>query len=279
MPFLEEQLRAKLVDDFSGQLLTGSLLVIRDQGNPIRLSQFATAMRELFTYTLHTLAPDENVTHCAWFDQEPNTNGPTRRQRAKYATQGGLSDEYVEGIGVDVAHLHDEAIAAINEMSKYTHVRPDTVVEDQGEIDTFVADAMTALLGLFSSFDHCRATVVDALVDKIDDAAVNALVAETLLSVDELSSHHSVDEVYVDKMRIVSLTNDKIYFEVKGSLGAELQWGSNSNSDLRRGDGATLEQSFPFTVTMQSPVDDVSAFDEVEYVVDTSEWFGDDDRE
>ncbi len=105
----------------------------------------------------------------------------------------------------------------------------------------------------------------------------NALITETILSVDELSSHHSVDEVYVDEMRIVSLTHDTTYFEVKGSLGVELQWGSNS--DIRRGDGATLEQSFPFTVTMQSPVDNISRFNEVDYYVDTSEWFGPDEED
>ncbi|HET7085150.1 MAG TPA: hypothetical protein VFI23_10290 [Rhizomicrobium sp.] len=270
MPSLEENLREKLVDDFSQRLLSGALQVIPDQANPIRLSQFAAAMRELFNYTLHTLAPDGNVTKCVWFKLEPGTASPTRRQRAKYATQGGLSDEYVAEIGVDVEHLHDEAIAAIGEMSKYTHVRPGTLVEDQGVIDAFVNDAMTALLGLFSSFEHCRETVIEALVNEIDDEAVNALITETIQEVDQLSSHHSIEEVYVDKMRIVSLTQDAISFEVTGSLAVELQWGSNS--DVRRGDGATLDQSFPFTVTMCCPVDDVSTFYDVVYGVDTSEW-------
>jgi hypothetical protein len=60
-------------------------------------------MRELFGYTLQTLAPDENFTECEWFEPEPGTKGPTRRQRAKYATQGGLSDDYIAEIGVDVS--------------------------------------------------------------------------------------------------------------------------------------------------------------------------------
>ena len=269
-PSMEDRIRERLVDQFSNQLLTGALQAVRDQSNPIRHSQFASAMRELFSYTLHTLAPDAEVTQCGWYHQEPNTDGPTRRQRAKYATQGGLSDEYVAEIGVEVEDLHREAIAAIGEMSKYTHVRPETIIEDQHQIDAFVTDAIGALVNLFSSFEHCRASVIHALLEKIDDTAAEALISETIVEVDALSSHHSVDEVYVDKMRIASLTHDTIHIEVTGSLGVELQWGSNS--DLRRGDGATLSQYFPFTVTMQSPVDDVGDFDDVRYGVDISSW-------
>jgi hypothetical protein len=64
-------------------------------------------MRELFGHTLHALAPDANVTKCEWFKRVPKTNGPTRRQRAKYATQGGLSDDYIDEIGVHVAQHGD----------------------------------------------------------------------------------------------------------------------------------------------------------------------------
>jgi hypothetical protein len=91
-------------------------LATRDKNRPhqltadvllIRLNQFAAAMRELFGHTLHALAPDANVTKCEWFKRVPKTNGPTRRQRAKYATQGGLSDDYIDEIGVHVAQHGD----------------------------------------------------------------------------------------------------------------------------------------------------------------------------
>src|SRR5579864_1496972 len=168
MSALEQELRSKLRDDFSHQLLTGALQVASDQSNPVRHSQFASSMRSLFDHTLHALAPDANVTQCSWFAQEPGTNGPTRRQRAKYATQGGLSDQYVAQVGVDVKDLHDEALAAIQEMNKYTHVQQNTLVQDQAQIDAFTNDAMSALLNLFLSFEHCRATVIEALAEKID---------------------------------------------------------------------------------------------------------------
>jgi len=103
----EVTLAPLLVDDFSRQVLAGATRVVGDADNPIRLNLFAAAIRELFGHTLHVLAPDANVTACSWYRPEPNTTGPTRRQRAKYATQGGLGDAFIEEAGADVEHLHD----------------------------------------------------------------------------------------------------------------------------------------------------------------------------
>ena len=55
-------------------------------------------------------------------------------------------------------------------------------------------------------------------------------------------------------------------------MGCELQWGSNS--DLRKGDGATLPQTFPFECDLRSPVDDPTVVSPVEdsLRVDRSSW-------
>ena len=270
MASVEDQIRSKLDDIFSIQVLTGLMSVLADVQNPIRLNQFAAAMRELFTYTLHRLAPDENIKKCPWFKQAKDTQGPTRRQRAKYATQGGLSDKHVWKMGVDVTHLHNVAIKAIENMNKYTHVRPGSIVADPVEIATFAGGALAAFLGLLQSFEECRRSILDALSAEIDNEAINALISETILEIDELATHHSVDDVYVDKTRVTDLTDDTIYISAEGTVGGELQWGSNS--DLRRGDGAIADYSFPFQVTMEATIDDMDDFQNVEYSVNASEW-------
>ena len=47
-----------------------------------------------------------------------------------------------------------------------------------------------------------------------------------------------------------------------------------ANSDLRRGDGAEVEQSFPFSCEFQLPLDDPWDLDlaELSYEVDTGSW-------
>ncbi|ANY85468.1 hypothetical protein BB934_45450 (plasmid) [Microvirga ossetica] len=268
---LEKELRPKLLDEFSQHVLTGAMRVVRDEKNPIRLNLFAAAVRELYSHTLHLLAPDERVTKCSWYRLEPGTKGPTRAQRAKFATQGGLSDEFIAEVGVDVEHLHRAAIDAINELNKFTHVRPGVIEPDKGKVESFVSEALSALIGLFESFAECSEEVLHTLQDAIDRAAVEAFVLETIPEVDELATHHSVEEAYVEDMAITAVTETTVHFKLSGSLSVELQWGSNS--DWRRGDGAKMRQSFPFEMTMQSSVDALTNFDEVVFQVDTSRWY------
>ncbi|TIP22597.1 MAG: hypothetical protein E5X92_08280 [Mesorhizobium sp.] len=86
--------------------------------NPIRGNLCAAALRELVSHILHAMAPDEKVLKCVWYSKQPDTNGPTRRQRATFIMQGGLSVEFV----TNKLHLdHDETckplIDAMNALS------------------------------------------------------------------------------------------------------------------------------------------------------------------
>jgi hypothetical protein len=74
------------------------------------------------------------------------------------------------------------------------------------------------------------------------------------------------------KVVIVAIDQDRVYFQAKGYVSCELQWGSNS--DLRNDMGATAEESFPFVCRLSSSVDepsDVEADDDG-LSVDTSSW-------
>lgn len=259
------------LDDFEKVVLGGCLRVIEDKENPVRLNFFAAGVREIFSHLLHRLAPDEKVTACPWYRPEPNTKGPTRRQRAKYATQGGLADAFIKKAGIDVEDLHDAAIQAVEQLNKYTHIRPGVIEQDEAKIRAFVDDALAALKGLFESFDQCRFLVSEAIFDHIDQEVVAALVAETIQNLDELASHHSIEEVCVEKIKVAEVDHEAVSFAVSGSVSVELQWGSGS--DVRRGDGHVADHSFPFSVTMWSPVGDVTDFQDVAHSVDTSEWW------
>jgi hypothetical protein len=63
-----------------------------------------------------------------------------------------------------------------------------------------------------------------------------------------------------------------IYLGASGSISCVLQFGSNS--DLRSGDGAEIEQSFPFMCRLRCPVDDPDELqmDDDSLGVDTSKW-------
>lgn len=271
MPSLDEQVAALPLDDFSKLVVQGAMRVVADPANPIRLNLFAAAIRELFSHTLHRLAPDDEVKACDWFQFEKDLTKPTRRQKAKYATQGGLLDEFIRDAGIDVEHLHDAVVKAIDLLSKYTHVREGVIVQDSAEIDAFVRNALESFIGLFESFAECRSQIKSAVFEQVNDETVSALLFETIQSLDEIATHHSIDEIWIDEVEIVRIDAHAIHFKVSGSVSVQLQWGSNS--DVSRGDGALMDNSFPFQVTMWSPVENVTAFEDTDYLVDTNSWW------
>ncbi len=148
------------------------------------------------------------------------------------------------------------------------------IITDQTEVDRFVDEALSALRGLYDSFGNCPDEVLQALYDHIDQEVVDAFISETLQGIDELATHHTIDEVYIYDLSVTALTDQEIGFKVMGSLGVELQWGSGS--DRRRGEGAVMRESFRFEVTMSAPVEDVTAFRNVQHVIDIREWYGED---
>jgi hypothetical protein len=100
----------------------------------------------------------------------------------------------------------------------------------------------------------------------------HTLISDSLQEVDELASHFSLDEVYVAKTSIEGIGPHSITYRAEGSTSVTLQWGSNS--DLRRGDGAELEETFPFFCNIEVTLDDPwnLSFAETSCGVDTSEW-------
>ncbi|PNF82202.1 hypothetical protein CXK92_01675 [Stutzerimonas stutzeri] len=78
---------------------------------------------------------------------------------------------------------------------------------------------------------------------------------------------------------VISITSDTIFLRASGTIGVTLQWGSNS--DVRNGDGAEIEESFDFTCeltgTTKAPDSDELEYIENSISVDTKHWYGTED--
>ena len=84
-PLLSDPLYVALAD--VSQALADSYSQVRaDLNDTSRRSWAGTAheIREIVATLLRTLAPDAEVVAKSWYRQEPNTVGPTHRQRARY---------------------------------------------------------------------------------------------------------------------------------------------------------------------------------------------------
>jgi hypothetical protein len=89
----------------------------------------------------------------------------------------------------------------------------------------------------------------------------------------ELSTHQSIDYIYSDGGHVEHIGPKSLTIHVTGHLECELQYGSGS--DMRRGDGATISESFPFSGTIdvkfKAPLGSVIAVENLN--VDTSSWY------
>jgi len=275
-PWLNDQLAAlkpKAIDAFSQSTITGAQHALADAANPLRLNFFSTAMRILFEHMIGTLAPVDQVVQSEWFVSEREGNVPTRWQRIVFAIQGGLSDAFVrDTLQIDITPLRQKLIKAVDNLSKHVHGREDTIIEGRDEQDVAASGAIEALGNFLDTYHECRTTILDAIQQELDDATVNALITDTILEVDELATHHSVDEVYVDATSVRSIGAHFITYRAMGTISIGLQWGSNS--DMRRGDGAEADLSFPFHCDIQVSLDDPlnMSFSETDYAVDVSSW-------
>lgn len=268
-----EALRSKTDDQFSEWAIDGALNALASAKNPLRLNFFSTAMRILFEHIMDTRSPEDEVGNANWFTCERKDGKPTRWQRVKFAIQGGLSETLVKRkLRIALPPLRKRLLDAVDELSKHVHGRENTIIRDVKEQDAVAEETIEAMNAFLDALHECREAVLKPIAEALDGAAIDALLSETILEIDELATHHSVDEIYIDDITVQKIGADSIKYRVTGSIGVRLQWGSDS--DLRRGNGAETEQDFPFSCEFQLPLDDPWDLElaSVSYDVDTSRW-------
>ncbi|WP_417913706.1 hypothetical protein [Candidatus Electronema sp. JM] len=203
-------------------------------------------------------------------------DGVSRRQRVLYAIQGGLTDEYVKDtLSIDILDVHRKLRAALDNLSKHTHIEEETFNLSDEVVDQFVQETLAAVMELFKAIETSREKLVSALHEKIDNSIIDYLISETIGSIDQLSTHHYIKDICTDDVIIVGIDNKHVKFKASGTIDCNLQYGSDS--DVREDIGIVFDHSFPFSCELWSSVDNPQDIqtDEDAIGVDTSYW---DDR-
>lgn len=268
-------LNSQLSVEFHKKLLAASLKSLDEITNPLSFNNYCAGFRELVRHVLSDLAPDNEIKACAWYEpDETSKSGITRSHAITYVIQGGLSNDYVcDVLDIDLVDEKKALIAAVNQLNKYTHVNESTFGIDATKATEKAELAVRALSNVLEVARQCRAELAIALGSEIHNEVVALAISETIGSIDELATHHCVEEIDVEVVSVAKVSSNFIHLHASGTIGVELQWGSNG--DLRRGEGAIGSESFPFSCELQSHVDSP---DEVEVVedtlcVDTSSWW------
>ncbi|MEG3093432.1 hypothetical protein [Sphingomonas sp. PB1R3] len=259
---------------FTRDAMLGAAFPLEQRENPLRLNLFATAIRIFLDYVMDALAPREQVEACRWFEPVEGQDRPVRNARLTYALIGGLTVEQVEEItSVDVKPLIKDVISAYGDLNKHVHGREDTIVCDLDEQDAIAHDVLVDLAQLLEAQRDYRREIVDGIADGLQREAVEAFTTETIGEIDILATHHTVDWVGIDERHVTSITAAHVEYEITGSVGVTLLYGSGS--DRRRGDGAEIGDEFPIGMRFQVPVETPQDLGEAEITseIDTSAWF------
>ena len=172
-------------------------MAIQSRGN-----LFASACRELLSHLLYRLGPDDEVQDCSWFKQAPDTTGPTRAQRARFAAQGGLPDKLIEDEGYEIDELLRPIVASIKKLNGYVHIRPGKVLNDDRMISQLRDDILAALGDLIEAIRIWRSLIEDVIRNEVEEAAKAALTDEVMAEVDLLATAHRIDHVETTKFEI-----------------------------------------------------------------------------
>lgn len=272
---LAEKVMSRLANDFQRRLLVATMQSVQDGSNPLRLNNFSSSFRELFRHVLVELAPDQQVAATSWFvPDEKNGGRVTRAQKVNYVVHGGLDPAYVEDeLGIDIAAERKALLKTIDQLNKYTHVNEDSFGSNPEDVERQAFAACEALQSFLDCADEARSLLCSRVEEQVHDDVVSEAISATILSLDEIATHHCIDEINVHQIEVLSMDHAEIQFTAHGSVGVQLQFGSNS--DVRRGDGAVIRDSYPLTCKFISQVDSPEELELVEdsLCVDTSSWW------
>jgi hypothetical protein len=251
---LSDEVRQHFKLEIERKIFDAAVQGFDSEDNPLRLNNFAFAMRELGRIWLEHLAPKEKIRQCAWFEQNADLRGKdgvTRAQQAKYAVQGPLHDEFVrDELHIDVEKTVKEYTKLIDRLSSFGH-------DIEKSFNLPSADAQREAMDALDTFDRLATLISErheSLLSKAADEAKEALADELLSEVqselDILSTHSTVAGVHLDSLTITSLDSDHILFEGDGSVHVRLQYGSDS--DVARDDGAVMYDSYPLDCNFEA---------------------------
>lgn len=271
-----DRLRTKLTKPFHKALFDATLQSLQDTGNPLHATNFSNGFRELTRNVLDSLAPKEQIEVSPWFKPDPTSkDGFTRRHRIQYIIHGGLAPEFAEEeLGIDVDGEAKALRDAVDRLNKFVHVNEDTFEVDAAHLAEISEGAIGALADLLDCADNCRRRLCNHLEGRIQKALIQEALRETINEIDIVATHHIVDGISVEEVQLTGLTGTQLTLTVSGYIEVELQWGSGG--DLRRGEGATMDDSFPLTCEFTSSVETPDKFELTpdSLKVDNDSWFG-----
>ncbi len=272
-----DKIRTILSTQFENDLFEASLKSLYDTSNKLRYNNFAFSIRELSRHFLKSLSPEQSILNCNWYKPETQNNKPTRRQKIKYAIQGGICDDTLRKLGFNVLNLNNtisSIIDSINTLSKFTHINPEIFDLNKDDVDKNSTKVLNTFLKFVETIEIYREKLKSFLDGHIEDHMVYSIISSYFENLDSLAPHYSLKDSEVSEYNISEINDEEIIVTVSGNLYVILEYGSRK--DRREGDGLDIKESFPFETKIRYEISDDFPdvnYEVEDYDVDTSRWY------
>lgn len=257
MDFYLQKLRGLTSSGFQQKLLDASLNILKQENNPLKINNFACSIRELSRHILGTLAPDNKIKECDWFEQQYNNeNVPIiiRRQRIQYAIQKKLPTSYVSKHIPNFVDLIKNVNDTINNLSKYTHIEENIFGISPEDEENLAVEILDSFIKFKETIDCSTKRFNEDIEKSIDVALYNYVCMQYIEQLDKIASHYQVNDISFYDFNVSKINEEHWDLRVFGDIDTTLQWGSDG--DYRRGDGLKENINIGFDADLRVKVNE-----------------------
>lgn len=266
---------------FESELYEAAYTNLCEDNNKLCFNNFAYSIRELSRHILYRLAPDYEVKACRWYKPIRDNFGKeiiTRGQRIDYAIHGGIDNNILIQWNIKdcIDKSKKDLLEVVDTLSKYTQIDKDTFNVDANKIRELVSKVTNAF-NLFAQLIHeTKKILSETLIDKINDTILEETLYNTNSDIDILSTHSSIEEYTIDRIKVETINSSNVYLHVEGMVDVRLQYGSDG--DQIRDDGYVTNMNFPYQAEMSTTIGtSLKKFtieDDINFEVDTADFYG-----
>lgn len=251
--------------------------MLDDEANPARLHLFAAGLRELFHDLLKFHAPDNEVLSSKWCKAQ-TAKDISKRQRAQFAIQGGISDDTLVDLGISVDHLtelREVIVRTINETSNLLHFKVRDLYSDPKEIESTASNFLDVLIHFLQAIEECKQDISR----NIENQVLNALEGSLPDKIHD-NRYHEITEYLVpfwgevedQKCEVTGISSKEISIRFTADVEIDVTTSGTSGGYSRNG-------MFPVVIEYKASVDNVSTLNLVSSKIDENApvWLQDED--
>ena len=244
-------------NSFEKKLLKASIDLLKQENNPLKINNFSSSVRELLRHILNSLAPDEEVTKCDWFQWQENERGKkivTRKSRIKYAIQKNFPSKYITKNFNELDDFINDIYDIYERLNKYTHIEEKYFNMPIEEEQNAIKYILNVLCAFCDKIKEVKTSLDNEIYEHVRTKLSSSFFMESIDKIDCLSTHTTPDDLEVCDIKFIDESFENILVRVTGNAYVHLQYGSDHDCD--RDNGFETDDSFPFESDVKIIIDD-----------------------